>query len=407
MRKLYVKCNNTSRSLRFSIITSIVEDNFQKYVIKAPAFDEAKEHILSMVKNCEVLKKTFPEIYVSKAELQGDEARFEFIEGYSLADEYVECIKKNDKEGLYLIVNKHIDILKGKSDNECLFYETEGSRAVFGDLSSYIGKKAVKVSNFEAIARNILFCTQEKKYSFIDYEWVFDFPVPLEVYIYHCVVGSAYWTIAGFDIIISKQDLLKKLEIDESVEQIWDKFIQYINGYGSNVDYYKMKYLKGSYDVKYLLRCNEENKGYRNYISLLEKDLEKQSKYVDETQKYVSYLEENVNKQKKYIDDLEQDFERQNEYIGNLKQDLERQDRYIQEIDELKCKQQKYIENEENHIVSLESQIDTLNNVTLEIEEKNKAQQTYILKLEEELSVQNQYIGNLEHLIEKYIDGRC
>ena len=44
MRKLYVKCNNTSRSLRFSIITSIVEDNFQKYVIKAPAFDEAKAH---------------------------------------------------------------------------------------------------------------------------------------------------------------------------------------------------------------------------------------------------------------------------------------------------------------------------------------------------------------------------
>ncbi len=401
MRKLYVKCNNTSRSLRFSIITSIVEDDGEKYVIKVPAFTEAKQHIYNMINSCEILKATFPEIYVSNVELKGDEAWFEFIEGHSLADEYVECITNNDRKELFNVIKKHIYILKGKQGNECLFYETDKSKEIFGDLSCYIDKKAVKISNFEATAGNILFSSKEERYSFIDYEWVFDFPIPMDIYIYHCVVGSAYWTIPGIDKIITKQDLLKELKIDEKVEEIWQRFIQYVNGNGSNVDFIKMKCLKNVYDIKYLLQCVEDNKGHKNYISLLEADLKKQGQYINEltedskeSQKYISLLETDLKKQGKYIDELTEGSKESQKYISSLETNLKEQNKYINELTEGLAESQKYISVIEGDNKGKQERIDDLKKM-------QETQKEFILGLEDNINEQQKYIYFLEKELEE------
>lgn len=187
------------RRKKYCISTTIIRENDTKHVVKEAIFTEGMEHLNNMLRYSKELEKTYPNVKICPVEKKEDRLYFEFVDGKLLSDVYDEAVKKNDKAKFIELLKMHKNLVLGKEDNSIKFTESEQSRFWLGDLSSYEGKPALACSNFDAIAGNIII--QNNIPVFIDYEWVFEFPVPTDIVVYHCIF-DAYLHNASFEKLI-------------------------------------------------------------------------------------------------------------------------------------------------------------------------------------------------------------
>lgn len=182
---IFTKFSN-DRSEKFSIRTDIyLDDNGKKRVKKLPVTHAAENHLNNMV----VWKKRLDEVYAGTniqinriLNTQGG-IEFEYLTGNA----YVDGLKKNLADGNYPeFLNqfkKFTDTLMEKNTEE--FYITEQFEEVFGYVDLPPGLKSGRVSNIDLILSNVI--SQSNFLQMIDYEWVFDFPVPVNFIIYRSI----------------------------------------------------------------------------------------------------------------------------------------------------------------------------------------------------------------------------
>lgn len=91
-----------------------------------------------------------------------------------------------------------------------MFAATPEFEAWFGSGAPYEGQPGFKVSNFDGTAGNIIF--EGNEVFFIDYEWVFDFPMPEELVLYHCV-RDAWYHVEGLEDLLPLTEAVKLLGI--------------------------------------------------------------------------------------------------------------------------------------------------------------------------------------------------
>lgn len=184
MKILSVKFSD-ERSKKYSIKTTILED-IKKFVVKEAVYPEGEEHIQNIFANKDLLAKTYSGVQICPCELDANKLAFDFIKGESLQNKYLKCVENGDKTRFEELLNIHKALVIGSDDNVTKFQETDSYNTIFGDGKAFVGAKALKISNYDAIASNIIYV--ENQPCFIDYEWVYDFSVPLDVVLYHCVV---------------------------------------------------------------------------------------------------------------------------------------------------------------------------------------------------------------------------
>lgn len=231
MKKTMIKfCDERNR--RFCIRTVIAEDEKtkEKFVFKSSIYPEGEKHIRNIVDNADLLKKVYPEVGICPVRMTDhNQVQFEYIKGRSLADFYQEAVLHNDREEIQRLLKIHADLLKGSSENICEFEMTSQFQEVFG-LDEWNGdKRALKTSNFDGNSNNIIY--QGDKPFFIDYEWVFDFPIPEEIVIFYNL-RYVYLNIKGVDALYPMHEAKRMLNIsidDELIEKIsWSFFLMYI-----------------------------------------------------------------------------------------------------------------------------------------------------------------------------------
>jgi len=184
---LYVKYNST-RIKMFQLKTMIYEENGQKFVKKEALCDEAIPHLMKMKENYKKLKKTIvdPNIHFAKIIAETEKSlTFEFVDGLSMEQCFLNAKQNNTQEANRIIVD-YISLVKNGFQTKNFVYQNmeENYTQVFGmgDYAKLEGKACFdKVSNCDLIPSNILY--KDNKIYIIDYEWVFDFSVPVE-YIY-------------------------------------------------------------------------------------------------------------------------------------------------------------------------------------------------------------------------------
>ncbi len=193
MNPIYCKYSN-DRDKQFRIKTCIkLDSEGEKEIYKYPAGDFSKEHVRKMYDNYVRMCKCFEgtNFVPNKCEIEGEAVKFQFLnqmtmEGY-LDDlyakgKYFEVIEaiKNFRDELYSL-ESNID-----------FTYTEEFEQVFGKNTSFMGEKSLEISNIDMVFGNILL---GEKNTIIDYEWIFDFPVPIEFIlfrtVYYYVHGNA------------------------------------------------------------------------------------------------------------------------------------------------------------------------------------------------------------------------
>ncbi len=174
-RLLYEKLSN-ERNPKYNIITDIVERDGTKVVVKRPYDSEAVGHIHRVFDSYRGLQELLQgsDFCVNDSKLVGDSIESEFLEGQHLT--------AADAED-FLAAVKSAFIPKATE-----FVSTPKFEEVFGQVDLPRGVLACKFLDIDLIFDNII--KTDKGWQIIDYEWTFDFPIPINYMLYRVVKFS-------------------------------------------------------------------------------------------------------------------------------------------------------------------------------------------------------------------------
>jgi len=212
---LYVT-NSSERTKKFQIQTIIYEQDGEKFVKKSALCKEAILHIRRMKENYIKLSSKIinPNVKLAKIVDQSeDSVTFEFIEGKSLKKKISEVI--NDKNQVEKFINEYIKLIRESFQITVFNLQNINNdfKKIFGD-NDYIYSDELcfdGVSNIDLIFSNII--QQEDKFYIIDYEWGFEFNIPINFIIFRSFEFFKYLdkekNVVDYDEILFQYKLVK------------------------------------------------------------------------------------------------------------------------------------------------------------------------------------------------------
>lgn len=259
----YAKYNRL-RAPQYRICTRIAEGTDGKYVEKKALCQEAEAHIAALPANRRKLLDLSDTIVpIDVISEEGGRIRFPFVQGKGL----IRDINKN----IY-----NIDKLKRSMEDAMAvmfdfkpqayvdFVPTKAFQKVFGVEGFSLQTKqrimSLKASNIDTIFENYMVEEATGKCYILDYEWVFDFPVPVDYLKYRTVY---YYYVKNSSYLLGKISLEQFLYdfgiISEMAVQfagMEDGFQQYVHG--ENRKYiYTANYEKRVHNIGKNLQMNE------------------------------------------------------------------------------------------------------------------------------------------------------
>ena len=181
---IYAKCSN-ERDKQFSVKTIIYEDETgKKKVKKCPDTKEAEKHVRQIYQWYQQLGRQFSDtnIVMNRCAIAEDGVELEYLEKPSMESMLDEMLLAGDKENYVKLVKKYLEqLLSTHQDKE--FVITEDFQKVFGNVEVPEGEKCGELTNIDALFSNILIVNEET-WCMLDYEWTFDFPIPVKYLIF-------------------------------------------------------------------------------------------------------------------------------------------------------------------------------------------------------------------------------
>ncbi len=248
MKVLYVK-NGSERDKKFQLQTTIYEENGKRFVNKSVLCDEALPHLQNIYENYKSLSESIINPKVKLAKIIAKDERsltFEYIDGVSLSKQLNKLEKTQEKVDIF--VQEYIDFIKS-SFKTTMFDSKNVSKElekVFGsfDYSVFNGEVCFDgISNIDLIFSNIIY--KDDEIYIIDYEWVFEFDLPVNYTIFR--------TLKYMHLL----DSLGKYEIFKIYEELEKIFIEDY-AYDKSFNKYNLQYGKKRVTVDELIRDKEQ-----------------------------------------------------------------------------------------------------------------------------------------------------
>ena len=321
--KLIFSKYSDSRDNEYKIRTSILIDKRgNKKVEKIPLNKKSINHIEKIYNNYAILKSQYEnsDFHLETCRKLDNKIEFDYIEGKT----FVEILNEEfDKNGLEAVIER-IKELKEKlyklSNNE-KFEISEEFKKVFGSVKLDENKKCIKPANIDFIGTNLIY--SNGKFHIIDYEWVFNFYIPIDYIVYRIVLY--YQNISVHKEKFNLKDILRRLQITEIEES---------------------KYLKMDKSfMKFVL-----NKGFFLY--------ELYQKFDMENINFSEILPE-IENYKVMVTDKDR-------HIGNLNNIIEDKEAKITNLDKIVLDKDGHIDNLDKMILDKDSHIDNLNKMILD-----------------------------------------
>lgn len=271
-KTIYVKYSN-ERSRELSIITKIIQDEEgNKSLVKVPAFAEAKNHVENMEKYYKSLNENYrnsEKIDINKCALNKDgTVAFEFINGETLEQRLDLLVNKGQYKQAIITIKDYFDELK-KYNSSVKFQKTEEFVNIFGNVSTFENSHSGKINDIDRVFGNVIL--NNNKYIFIDYEWSFEFPVPLEYILFravHYYVNSEHQRKILIDEGIYDLIGLNKEQIDECL-LMESNFQKYVSGTVASLGMLHDDMVKENAhmnDILYGLNADKRKKSIRIYF---------------------------------------------------------------------------------------------------------------------------------------------
>ena len=188
---LYSKHSN-ERDLRYCIRTDLEEDgNGKKVIVKYPLTEEACGHLEKMARSyerqCLVFGGTKIHPNVCKRINDGEghlkKLEFEYLTGPTLEDELSTCVNEGRVDDGIMVIRNFCDTLRHLAEDRS-FEMTDDFRKIFGNEEMPEGMTSLLITDIDLIFTNFI---MDGGWNVIDYEWTFDFPVPIDFVIYRAI----------------------------------------------------------------------------------------------------------------------------------------------------------------------------------------------------------------------------
>lgn len=185
---IYSKFSN-DRADSFAIITEIVKGSFKKNVRKRALTPKSMEHIAKQAdyynKYSDLYKRAGYEL--APCSLYGNALVYKYIDGKSL-NESLTDIYKEDKNEFVAAVTGFCQNIRALLNQNKKWTCTDKYIEIFGISDERIYEmEACDYINIDLIPDNIIL-NGGKNY-IIDYEWIFDFPIPIDYVIYRIITS--------------------------------------------------------------------------------------------------------------------------------------------------------------------------------------------------------------------------
>ena len=270
---LYSKYTSHRRP-EFRMVTEIREKDGEKYVVKRPAGPSAEKHFHQLAENYQLLEDYYQHVSVLPIREEKDRAVFPFVAGRSLKERLFN--EYDGRDSLVRIVNEFFGtVLDVKKKYQQPFAATKAFEQVFGK-TELSGVPAVCPANIDAEFGNFIEC--DGQVICIDYEWVFNFPVPENFIRYRALHYLYYEFRQSVFSEVTEEELLGWFEIDDPTRKEYEKmeysFQQYVHG--ENIRYqYLHRYLKSTVQPQeqietYAEQVRERDEHIRDYQVIVE-----------------------------------------------------------------------------------------------------------------------------------------
>lgn len=184
---IYSKYSN-ERNRRFQIRTDIIKNEEIRYVQKIALTQTSYKHLNNMYENYLIMTKNFyldESVEIVKCtKVRDNILKFDYVEGCTLSQK-ISSLIENDRYDLAIDVVKDF---KEKIENINYISEfeiTDDFINIFGEIELPKGLKASSLSNIDVIFSNIIL--NDEKWYFIDYEWIFNFKIPINFILYRAL----------------------------------------------------------------------------------------------------------------------------------------------------------------------------------------------------------------------------
>lgn len=197
---IYVKYSN-DRSGNYKIKTEIRQNSEgEKSVYKVPMNKFVIRHLRKMQDFYDMFKAKNPpdsKFALNRCSFDGTEIKCEYINGVSLADSVSNLIDEGKTDEVRAVFKELYNFLaeytadnSGDKESDkkipAYFMETDRFHNVFGPVKLPWELVRAKYSNIDLILQNII-VTPDGKWNVIDYEWTYDFSVPVLYLIWRSV----------------------------------------------------------------------------------------------------------------------------------------------------------------------------------------------------------------------------
>ena len=331
--KLIFSKYSDSRDNEYKIRTSILIDKRgNKKVEKIPLNKKSINHIEKIYNNYAILKSQYEnsDFHLETCRKLDNKIEFDYIEGKT----FVEILNEEfDKNGLEAVIER-IKELKEKlyklSNNE-KFEISEEFKKVFGSVKLDENKKCIKPANIDFIGTNLIY--SNGKFHIIDYEWVFNFYIPIDYIVYRTIFY--YQDENVYKNRIDLRKILEKLEISVQEEEKYYKMELQFDKYVRSKEYIleklytRFKMRKISVE-KILLKIE-------NYkVMVIDKDrhIGNLDKIIEDKEAKITNLDKIVLDKDRHIDNLDKMILDKDRHIDNLDKVLESKDKSIGGLNE-------------------------------------------------------------------------
>ena len=209
---IYSKYAN-ERASQFSLRTDIVRmDNGGLVVYKTPLCEAARAHVKNIYAVGEALNKQYAQsrFQFNRCQMTDTGVELEFIDDITLenvADKLLYAGKVDEVETLLLQVIEELYKTKNKMD----FHKTDKFVEAFGEVDLASDLPCAAVSDIDMIMSNIM---QGEQWTVIDYEWSFDFPVPVQFIVYRLLFYYLY--ASPVRSVLHERNLMQKAGISDN-----------------------------------------------------------------------------------------------------------------------------------------------------------------------------------------------
>ena len=228
-RILYVKYNKMRRA-PFQIRTQICEEDERRFAEKSAVRPEGRAHILRFGDSFRNMEQYYENVSLLKPEFHGDAMRYAYLEAPTLDEQLEEKIRAG--EDAAAVLSQALERLLTVREGGCVpFEKTAAFAEVFGPVKRAEGP-AFAVSNIDMLFENIM--VQKDAWICLDYEWVFDFPIPVDFVRYRILLYFYRHHAGLFEGRMDAVGLLERLGISRPMSiqfaRMEKAFQEYVHG---------------------------------------------------------------------------------------------------------------------------------------------------------------------------------